>query len=113
MKLPAAGSFVEFGAVADFLPLAFAVLLLLILVVSFRSRATVFCQYLKTMTGVKLSPKEVRRVYRAEGQDGVRSLFLDLIIREDLKTGPLQIPEKMKSSPPPDPAPALRGKTPA
>ncbi|MGZ6970056.1 MAG: hypothetical protein ACXVID_00145 [Thermoanaerobaculia bacterium] len=32
--------------------LAFAILLLFILIISFRSRAIVFCQYLKTMTGV-------------------------------------------------------------
>jgi hypothetical protein len=74
------------------LMLAFALLLLVILVVSFRSRAVVFCQYLQAMTGIKLSPAQVRRVYRERGKDGVRELFLDLIIREDLKEGPLDIP---------------------
>ena len=77
--------------VATALPLAFAVVLLVILVISFRSRAVVFCQYLKRMTGIELKPSDVRRVYKASGRDGVRELFLDLIIREDLKEGPIQI----------------------
>jgi hypothetical protein len=34
----------------------------------------------------------VRRVFREGGADAVRSYFLDLIIREDLKQGPLEIP---------------------
>lgn len=74
------------------LMLAFAGVLLLILVVSFRSRSVVFCQYLKTMTGIKLKPYEVARVFRLRGRDGVREFFLDLIIKEDLKQGPLKIP---------------------
>ena len=74
------------------MPLAFAAILLAILVISFRSRAVVFCQYLEAMTGIKLSPKDVRRVYRQSGRNGVRELFLDLIIREDLKEGPIVIP---------------------
>lgn len=73
---------------------SFAFLLLLILVVSFRSRAVVFCQYLHTMTGIQLKPKEVKRVFAQNGKEGVRQLFLDLIIRADLKEGPLQIPDK-------------------
>jgi hypothetical protein len=73
-------------------PLIAALLLLIILIVSFRSRAAVFCQYLKAMTGVELSPSDVRRVYRERGRDGVRELFLDLIIKEDLKEGPIEIP---------------------
>lgn len=78
--------------------LGFAALLLFILVVSFRSRATVFCQYLKAMTGIALKPREVRNVFKAQGQDGVRELFLDLIIKEDLRqTGPLQIPAEMRA----------------
>ncbi len=93
MKVPDVGSLFEIRSLVDFVPLGFAFLLLVILIVSFRSRATVFCQYLKAMTGVELSPKEVRRVFASKGQDGVRTLFLDLIIREDLKTGPLEIPE--------------------
>jgi hypothetical protein len=72
--------------------LAFAAVLLLILIVSFRSRSVVFCQYLQTMTGIKLKPNEVARVFRQRGRDGVREFFLDLIIKEDLKSGPLTIP---------------------
>ena len=73
-------------------PLVFVAVLLLILVISFRSRAVVFCQYLRTMTGIELKPKDVRRVFRERGKDGVRELFLDLIIRQDLKEGPIAIP---------------------
>jgi hypothetical protein len=76
------------------MPLVFAAVLLLILIVSFRSRAVVFCQYLETMTGISLKPSDVRRVYRERGRNGVRDLFLDLIIREDLKEGPIDIPEE-------------------
>lgn len=76
------------------MPLIFALVLLVILVISFRSRAVVFCQYLETMTGVHLEPKDVRRVYSERGQNGVREMFLDLIIREDLKEGPIEIPEE-------------------
>ena len=71
------------------MPLVFAGILLLILIISFRSRAVVFCQYLAAMTGIQLKPSDVRRVYREKGREGVRELFLDLIIREDLKEGPL------------------------
>ena len=99
-------SFFEIRDLVGYAPLAFAVLLLLILIVSFRSRATVFCQYLKTMTGIELKPDEVRRVYQIEGKDGVRSLFLDLLIREDLKTGPLQIPSEKKKGEKKEKAPA-------
>ncbi len=81
--------------------LGFAGLLLFILVVSFRSRATVFCQYLKAMTGIELKPSQVRTVFKAQGQDGVREMFLDLIIKEDLRqTGPLQIPAEMRAGKP-------------
>ena len=82
---------------AGALPLGFALLLLVILVISFRSRAVVFCQYLETMTGIRLRPSDVRRVYKVGGRDGVRSYFLDLIIREDLKQGPLEIPPSRKA----------------
>lgn len=78
---------------ATALPLVFAIVLLAILVISFRSRAVVFCQYLRTMTGIQLEPKEVRRVFRERGRNGVRELFLDLIIRADLKEGPLEVPQ--------------------
>ena len=84
-------SLFRISSLAAAMPLAFA-LLLAILIISFRSRAVVFCQYLQTMTGIKLRPSDVRRVYREGGADAVRSYFLDLIIREDLKQGPLTIP---------------------
>lgn len=84
----------RFDTWASAMPLLFAVVLLLILIVSFRSRAVVFCQYLETMTGIRLKPSDVRRVYKQNGRNGVRELFLDLIIREDLKDGPIEIPEE-------------------
>src|SRR5664279_397732 len=84
--------------------LAFAGVLLFILVISFRSRAIVFCQYLKAMTGVELKPKQVRAVFKDRGQDGVREMFLDLIIKEDLRqTGPLQIPAELRAGKPEKP----------
>jgi hypothetical protein len=79
---------------ASAMPLVFAGVLLAILVISFRSRAVVFCQYLQAMTGIQLKPSDVRRVYRERGQNGVREMFLDLIIREDLKEGPIDIPDE-------------------
>jgi hypothetical protein len=85
-------SLFQLDNVATATPLVFAAVLLLILVISFRSRAVVFCQYLYAMTGIKLRPADVRAVFRQRGRDGVRELFLDLIIREDLKHGPLTIP---------------------
>ena len=77
---------------AAYLPFGFALVLLAILIISFRSRPVVFCQYLKRMTGIELSPKEVRRVFNEKGPEGVRDLFLDLIIQEDLKKGAPHIP---------------------
>jgi hypothetical protein len=87
-------SLFDMRSVAAAMPLIFALILLAILIVSFRSRAVVFCQYLETMTGIRLQPSDVRRVFAARGQDGVREMFLDLIIREDLKEGPIEIPEE-------------------
>ncbi|HYH07393.1 MAG TPA: hypothetical protein VEK11_10095 [Thermoanaerobaculia bacterium] len=87
-------SLFRFDTLASAMPLLFAGILLLILIVSFRSRAVVFCQYLEAMTGIRLKPSDVRRVYREKGRNGVRELFLDLIIREDLKDGPIEIPEE-------------------
>ena len=84
----------RFDSMSGAMPLVFAGVLLLILVVSFRSRAVVFCQYLEAMTGISLKPSDVRRVYREKGRNGVRELFLDLIIREDLKEGPIDIPDQ-------------------
>jgi hypothetical protein len=86
-------------SMASAMPLLFAAVLLVILVISFRSRAVVFCQYLEAMTGISLKPSDVRRVYRERGREGVRELFLDLIIREDLKEGPIDPEETMSGSP--------------
>jgi hypothetical protein len=83
----------RFDSFSAAMPLISAAVLLLILIVSFRSRAVVFCQYLETMTGIRLKPADVRRVYKERGRNGVRELFLDLIIREDLKEGPIDIPD--------------------
>ncbi len=69
--------------------------LLLLLVVSFLSRPRVFTQYLHTMTGIKLSATDVARVYKQRGKAGVRDMFLDLIIREDVKSGPRITPDSI------------------
>ncbi|HEX8254834.1 MAG TPA: hypothetical protein VF846_16940 [Thermoanaerobaculia bacterium] len=84
----------RFDTLAAAMPLVSAGILVLILIVSFRSRAVVFCQYLEAMSGIKLKPSDVRRVYRERGPNGVRELFLDLIIREDLKEGPIEVPDE-------------------
>jgi hypothetical protein len=86
-------SIFQLHGIGGMLLLAFAAILLVILIISFRSRAVVFCQYLEAMTGVKLRPAEVRRKFRESGKAGVRELFLDLMIREDLKDGPIEIPD--------------------
>jgi hypothetical protein len=83
---------------ADWTILGGAALLLFLLIVSFRSRSVVFCQYLKAMTGIALKPSEVRRAFKNGGKEQVRELFLDLIIREDLKGGPVVIPEDKAAS---------------
>jgi len=85
----------QFKTMASAMPLVFAGVLLLILIISFRSRAVVFCQYLEAMTGIRLKPSDVRRVYREKGRNGVRELFLDLIIQEDLKEGPIDPEETL------------------
>ena len=87
----------RFDTLSAAMPLLSAGILLVILIVSFRSRAVVFCQYLEAMTGISLKPSDVRRVYRERGRNGVRELFLDLIIREDLKEGPIEIPDESQS----------------
>jgi hypothetical protein len=84
----------QFKTMTAAMPLLFAGVLLVILIISFRSRAVVFCQYLEAMTGIRLKPSDVRRVFSAKGRNGVREMFLDLIIREDLKEGPIDIPEE-------------------
>lgn len=78
----------------DWALLSACVVLLFLLVISFRSRSTVFCQYLKAMTGISLKPADVTRAFKSGGKNGVRELFLDRIIREDLKDGPAVIPEE-------------------
>ena len=82
---------------ATAMPLIFALVLLVILIISFRSRAVVFTQYLEAMTGIRLKPSDVRRVYNESGKNGVRLMFLDLIIREDLKEGPMEIQDEQKT----------------
>jgi hypothetical protein len=79
---------------SDWMVLGGAALLLGLLIVSFRSRSYVFCQYLKAMTGIALKPSEVRRAFKAGGREGVREMFLDRIIQEDLKGGPVAIPDR-------------------
>jgi hypothetical protein len=82
----------------DWTVLGGALLLLVILIVSFWSRSYVFCQYLKTMAGIGLRPSDVKRAFKTGGREGVRELFLDLIIREDLKGGPTVIPDTHRPS---------------
>jgi hypothetical protein len=77
----------------------FVIILLSILVISFGSRGKVFCQYLKYMTGIELTPSEVMTVYRQAGRPGVRDLFLDLLIREDLEEMPTITPDTPRSKP--------------
>lgn len=89
-------SLFQLNSLTSAMPLVFALVLLVILVISFRSRAVVFCQYLETMTGIRLKPSEVRKVFDKAGRNGVREMFLDLIIREDLKDGPVSIPDDQK-----------------
>ncbi|MEX0878982.1 MAG: hypothetical protein WD451_04540 [Thermoanaerobaculia bacterium] len=89
----------EFLTKADWTVLGGALLLLVILIVSFWSRSYVFCQYLKTMTGIALKPEAVKRAFKTGGRERVRELFLDLIIREDLKGGPTAIPESVSRKP--------------
>ena len=55
---------------ADWMVLGGAVLLLGLLIVSFRSRSYVFCQYLKTMTGIALKPAEVKRAFKTRRPRG-------------------------------------------
>lgn len=90
-------SLFQFNNFATAMPLIFALVLLVILIISFRSRAVVFTQYLEAMTGIRLKPSDVRRVYNESGKNGVRLMFLDLIIREDLKEGPMEIPDDQKT----------------
>lgn len=97
-------SLFQLNSIAAAMPLIFALVLLIILIISFRSRAVVFCQYLETMTGIRLKPSDVRRVFKQSGRNGVREMFLDLIIREDLKDGPVEIPGERAEAPAEHPA---------
>ena len=83
----------EISSPGDWALLSACAVLVFLLVISFRSRSTVFCQYLKTMTGISLKPADVTRAFKSGGKEGVREFFLDLIIREDLKGGPVKIPD--------------------
>jgi hypothetical protein len=83
---------------SDWTVLSGALLLLVLLIVSFHSRAYVFSQYLKTMTGILLKPAEIKRAFKSGGREGVREMFLDRIIREDLKGGPVAIPDSQQSA---------------
>ncbi|HEY0592666.1 MAG TPA: hypothetical protein VGE86_09845 [Thermoanaerobaculia bacterium] len=87
------GSLFRIDTIGEVVLVVFAIVLLAILVISFRSRSVVFCQYLHVMTGVTLSPADVKRVYRTAGKNGVREMFLDLMIRQDFaEAGPARIP---------------------
>ena len=70
-----------------------------ILIISFRSRARVFCQYLQLMTGIRLTPGEVKKVFQLRGKEGVRELFLDLMIRQDLEDATPITPETPRAKP--------------
>ncbi|KDA53633.1 MAG: hypothetical protein ACOY7U_08730 [Acidobacteriota bacterium] len=73
--------------------LAIAATLAVVLVAIMLLRPRIFTSYLKHMTGIDLSPKDVARVYKKRGKAGVRELFLDLIIREDARSGPVITPD--------------------
>lgn len=78
--------FLDFSPIVSvrLVAIAAVVILLALLVISFLSRARVFCQYLKHMTGIELKPATVRRVYRKSGRGGVRDMLISLLIQEDL-----------------------------
>jgi hypothetical protein len=67
--------------------------LLVLLIVSMLSRPRVFTQYLEHMAGIKLSARDVAIVFKERGKAGVRDMFLELIIREDVKDGPRITPD--------------------
>ena len=67
--------------------------LLLVLVLSIMMRPRIFTQYLEHMTGIQLSPRDVARVFKTRGKAGVRDMFLELIIMEDLRDGPKITPD--------------------
>lgn len=73
--------------------LVMAATLAVVLVAIMVLRPRIFTSYLKHMTGIELSPKDVARVYKKRGKAGVRELFMDLIIREDARSGPVITPD--------------------
>ena len=77
----------------NFALLAVACALLIVLIVSFASRPRMFAQYLRLLTGIRITPAEIRRVHRQRGRAGVRELFLDLLIREDLNETGVATPD--------------------
>jgi hypothetical protein len=82
-----------------FILLGCAVVLLLLLVVSFASRPRVFSQYLRAMPGIRVTPREIRRIFRQRGRTGVRELFLELLIREDLREDGVAQPDGKSARP--------------
>ena len=82
-----------------FILLGCAVVLLLLLVVSFASRPRVFSQYLRALTGIDVTPREIKRVFKQRGRTGVRELFLDLLIREDLREDGVARPDAKAARP--------------
>ena len=58
--------------------------LLLLLLVSFLSRARVFCEYLKHLTGIELRPGTVQALYKKKGRGAVRDHLINLLVQEDL-----------------------------
>lgn len=66
--------------------------LTVILIASLLLRARMFCQYLREMTGIELSPAEVRATFGRKGREGVRELLLDRTIRADLEESSVSIP---------------------
>ncbi len=73
--------------------LAAVVPLVVVLLLVMWLRPRIFTSYLRHMTGISLSPREVAAVYARRGKAGVRELFLDLIIREDARSGPVITPD--------------------
>ena len=63
---------------------AVVAVLLALLLASFMSRARVFCQYLRHMTGIRLKPSTVQALFARNGRGSVRDHLIDLLIREDL-----------------------------
>lgn len=82
-----------------FILLGCAVVLLILLVVSFASRPRVFSQYLRAMTGIRVTPSEIRRIFKQRGRTGVRELFLELLIREDLREDGVARPDAKAARP--------------